>query len=239
MEDRQKTHDIQTRMMEISGTPKAIDPLTQPEPTMPFILSFVVDWANIVTLLGLSSGVLAMVFALQQNYPAAIIAMLWAVLLDWFDGVVARKMPGRSEWHKLIGGHMDTLVDLFCLAVVPATLLLSLGDFSPWVYPGALAIIMAGVLRLSYFDVFGVDKKGTYAGVTLDNSPIVVSAIFFLESFLSHNPFVVILYAAILVMAFLHVAPIRTPKVGRIWYYVFTAYVVMATGGYSYILQRQ
>ena len=95
---------------------------------------------------------------------------------------------------------------------------------------------MAGVLRLSYFDVFGVDSNGTYAGITIDNSPIVVSAVFFLESFIDHNAFVAILYAAILVMAFLHVAPFRTGKLGRVWYYVFTTYVVMATGGYSYIL---
>jgi len=206
---------------------------------MPVILSFVVDWPNIVTLLGLCGGVLAIFFALEQNYPAAIIAMLWAVLFDWYDGVVARALPKRSESHKSVGAHMDSLVDLVTSGVGPAILLLSISDFSAWAYPGALAIIMAGVLRLSYFDVFGVDSKGTYAGITIDNSPIVVSAVFFLESFINHNAFVAILYVAILVMAFLHVAPIRVRKVGRIFYYIFTAYVVMATGGYAYILAAQ
>ena len=162
--------------------------------------------------------------------------MLWAVTFDWYDGVVARALPGRSQAHKSIGVHMDSLVDLVTSAVGPAILLLSVSDFSAWAYPGALAIIMAGVLRLSYFDVFGVDSKGTYAGITIDNSPIVVSAVFFMESFINHNAFVAILYVAVLVMAFLHVAPFRTAKLGRIWYYVFTTYVVMATGGYSYIL---
>ena len=224
------------RIIKNSGGPEEIDIQAKREPAMPIILSMVVDWPNIVTLLGLCSGVLAMFFALEQNYPAAIIAMLWSVLLDWYDGLVARAIPGRSESHKLVGGHMDSLVDLFSSAVVPATLLLSVGDFSPWFYPGALAIIMAGVLRLSYFGVFGVDSNGTYAGVTIDNSPIVLSAIFFLESFLDHGAFVGILYVAVLAMAVLHVAPIRTPKTGQVWYYAFTAYVLMATGGYSYLL---
>ena len=67
----------------------------------PIILSFVVDRANLVSLLGLASGVLAIYFALIQNFPAAIIALLWSVLMDWFDGLVARRMPGRSEAHKL------------------------------------------------------------------------------------------------------------------------------------------
>ncbi len=206
---------------------------------LPIILSFVADWPNIVTLLGLCSGVLAIFFALEQNYPAAIIAMLWAVTFDWYDGVVARALPDRSEANRSVGAAMDSLVDLVTSAVGPAILLLSITDFSAWAYPGALAIIMAGVLRLSYFDVFGVDSRGTYAGITIDNSPIVVSMVFFLESFIDHSAFVAILYTTVLVMAFLHVAPFRTGKLGPVWYYVFTAYVVMATGGYAYILVTQ
>ena len=229
-------NNTDTRTGEDRAGHEAIDALSAGEPQQPIILSFVVDPANIVTLLGLCSGVLAIFFVLAQNYPAAIIALLWAVLLDWYDGVVARATPGRSETHKLVGVQMDSLVDLVTSGVAPAILLLSVGDFSAWLYPGALAIVMAGVLRLAYFNVFGVDKNGTYAGITIDNSPIVVSAIFLLESFLHHNAFVALLYTAVLVLAFLHVAPIRTGKLGGIWYYIVTAYVVMLTGGYSFIL---
>ena len=239
MENPQEMDDTEILMSESGGGPEAANPRAAGESPRPIILSFVADWPNIVTLLGLSCGVLAIFFALEKNYPAAMIAMLWAVLLDWFDGVVARALPGRSDTHRSIGAHMDSLVDLVTSAVGPAILLLSISDFSAWAYPGALAIIMAGVLRLSYFDVFGVDSSGAYAGITIDNSPIVVSVIFYLESFLDHNVFVAILYSAILILAFLQVAPFRTAKTGRVLYYVFTAYVVMATGGYSYILVTQ
>ena len=132
--------------------------------------------------------------------------------------------------------RLDSLVDLVTSGVGPAVLLISVSDFSAWSYPGALAIILAGVLRLAYFDVFGVDENGAYAGVTIDNSPIVLSAIFLLQSFLSHNSFVAVLYGAILVMALLHVAPFRTGKLGRVWNYIFSAYVVLMTGVYSFIL---
>ena len=222
--------------VEVRGEPEAKGVPPVPEPQLPIILSFVVDWPNIVTLLGLCSGVLAIYFALSQNYPAAIIAILWAVLFDWYDGLVARAMPGRSESHKLVGARMDSLVDLVTSAVGPAALLISVSDFSVWSYPGALAIIMAGVLRLAYFDVFGVDKNGSYAGITIDNSPIVLSAIFLLQSFLSQTTFVAVLYATVVLMAGLHVAPFRTGKLGRIWNYIFTAYVVLMTGVYSFIL---
>ena len=127
----------------------------------PIILSLMKDIPNIVTLLGLSSGVLGIYFALAGNFPAAIIAMLWAVLFDWYDGTVARRIPGRSNLLKSIGAKMDSLVDIVSLAVCPAIILLSYGDFSPWFFPGALAIVMAGVVRLAYFDTFGADKDGT------------------------------------------------------------------------------
>jgi len=61
---------------EDGAVPEAIGALSASESKLPVILFFVADWANIVTLLGLCSGVLAIYFALAQNYPAAIIAML-------------------------------------------------------------------------------------------------------------------------------------------------------------------
>ena len=125
------------------------------------ILAFAVDIPNIITLAGLCCGVLGILLAIQGNFPAAIIAMLWAVLFDWYDGPVARRIAGRSDNLKAFGGKLDSLVDIVSLAICPAIILLSYGDFNPWFLPGALAIIMAGVLRLAYFDVFGVDADGT------------------------------------------------------------------------------
>ena len=228
------------RSAEDSAGPEAIGALAGPETKLPVILSFVADWANIVSLLGLCGGVLAIYFALAQNYPAAIIAMLWAVLFDWYDGLVARATTkSRGESHKKVGSHMDSLVDLVTSAVGPAVLLISVSDFSAWSYPGALALIGEGGVRLAYFNVFGVDSRGTYAGITIDNSPIAVSAVFLLHGFLDPNAFVAVLYATILIMALLHVAPLRTRKLSKIWNYIFTAYVVSLTGVYSYILWTQ
>ena len=216
--------------------PVAVAGLAEGSAKSPIILSFVADRANLVSLLGLASGVLAIYFALRQNFPAAIIALLWAVLMDWFDGLVARRTPGRSQSHKLVGAQMDCLVDLVTSAIGPAILLLSVGNLNPWFYPGALALIMAGVLRLAYFGAFGVDEKGTYAGITMDNSPLVVSGVFLLQSFLYPNVFAAVLYSTIVVLAFLHVAPFRTGRVAIGWYYVVTAYVVILTAIYSSIL---
>ncbi len=202
----------------------------------PTILSIVTDFPNIITLLGLSSGILGIYLALLGNFPAAIIAMLWAVLFDWYDGPVARRIPGRSDVQKTIGAKMDSLVDIVSLAICPAIILLSYGQFSAWFFPGALMIVVAGVVRLAYFDVFGVDDDGTIAGLSLDITALVVALVFLLERVLGHNSFAALLYTTIAVLSFLHVAPFRMHKMVGRWYYVVTSYVLILTAVYSYLL---
>ncbi len=211
-------------------------PIVRGENERATILSFLKDIPNIVTLLGLSSGVLGIYFALVENFPAAIIAMLWAVLFDWYDGTVARRIPGRSNVFKSVGAKMDSLVDIVSLAACPAIILLSYGDFSAWFFPGALAIVMAGVVRLAYFDTFGVDNDGTIAGLSLDITPLAVALVFLFESVLNHTAFVALLYTIIVVLSFLHVAPFRMHKMAGRWYYIITAYVLIMTVVYAFIL---
>ncbi len=202
----------------------------------PTTLSLMKDIPNIVTLLGLGSGVLGIYFALVDNFPAAVIAMLWAVLFDWYDGTVARRIPGRSNLLKSIGAKMDSLVDIVSLAVCPAIILLSYGNFNGWFFPGALAIVVAGVVRLAYFDTFGVDKDGTIAGLSLDITPLVVALVFLLDGVLDNSVFAVLLYATIVVLSFLHIASFRMHKMVGRWYYVITAYVLIMTVVYAFIL---
>lgn len=204
----------------------------------PSILSVVTDIPNIITLLGLSSGILGICFALLENFPAAIIAMLWAVLFDWYDGPVARRMSGRSNVQKSIGAKLDSLVDIISLGICPAIILLSYGQFSLWFFPGALIIVMAGVVRLAYFDVFGVDDDGTIAGLSLDITALVVALVFLLEHGMGHNAFASLLYTTIVVTSFLHVAPFRMHKMVGRWYHIITAYVLILTAVYSYLLWR-
>ena len=55
----------------------------------PSMLCFVKDAGNLVTLAGLFCGVGSIYFAIRGIFSAAMIAMLWAVLFDWFDGSIA------------------------------------------------------------------------------------------------------------------------------------------------------
>ena len=97
-------------------------------------------------------------------------------------------------------------------------------------------LIASGVIRFSYFVIFGVDDDGTIKGLSNDIIALVVALVFVLEGVLSHNVFVALLYGVIVVLSFLHVAPFRMRKMVGRWYHVITVYVLVMTVVYIFIL---
>ena len=124
----------------------------------------------------------------------------------------------------MFGGQLDSLIDIVSFGVCPAIVLLSYGDFNPWFIPGAFIIVSAGVLRLSYFNVYGLVGESSYQGLAIDNNGIFLALLFVFHDLVSTSVFTTLLYLVILALAVLNVAPIRTPKLGMGWYYGVSAY---------------
>ncbi|WP_282166879.1 CDP-alcohol phosphatidyltransferase family protein [Shewanella japonica] len=205
--------------------------------TPPSILSLAYDLPNICSLVGLLSALLALYFAMTGNYQAAMIGLIWAVFFDWNDGKIARKMKGRTAQQSQVGAQVDSLIDIVSFGICPAVILLSYGGYSPWLIPGAFLIVTAGVLRLSYFNVFGLDGKSTYQGLAYDNNAIILVFVFLLESFITTSAFTIVLYITLIALSALNVAPIRTPKLnGGLWYYVLALYTLAITSIYGWLL---
>lgn len=195
----------------------------------PSILSFAKDLPNICSLTGLFCTVMAIYFAILGNFPAAMIGLVWAVFFDWSDGIIARRQKGRNDKQREFGGQLDSLIDIVSFGICPALVLLSYGNFSPWFIPGAFLIVAAGVLRLSYFNVFGMVDQSTYRGLAIDNNGIILTLVFLLNGHLTQTIFTPILYGAIVIIASLNVAPLKTPKFTGRWYYVLIMYSVLIT----------
>ncbi len=218
-------------------TEETITPANDSLETPPTIISFAIDLANLCSLAGLLSAVLAIYFAITGNFPAAMIGLVWAVFFDWSDGNIARRMKGRTDKQRLFGGQLDSLIDIVSFGVGPAVVLLSYGDFSPWFLPGAFIIVAAGVLRLSYFNVYGLAGKSTFQGLAIDNNGIFLVLLFVFHDLFSVSVFTVLLYIIILTLAALNVAPIRTPKLSSgSWYFGIVAYTITLTLFYSWQL---
>jgi len=200
------------------------------------MLWFARDLPNVCSLAGLLSAVLGVYFAIRGVFPAVMIALLWAVVLDWSDGLIARRMKGRTGDQRAFGGQLDSLIDLVSFSIAPAVVLLSVGRFSPWFVPGAFVIVATGVIRLSYFNVFGLLDDSTYRGLALDNNVLVLALLFVFEPVVGMTIFAVVLYVALMVLAALNVAPMETPKLGERWYYAVILYALMLSGVYGWQL---
>jgi CDP-diacylglycerol--serine O-phosphatidyltransferase len=206
--------------------------------SQPTILSFLKDLPNLCSLAGLACTILAIYFSLIGNYYAAMIGMVWAVGFDWADGMIARRMKGRTSKQGFFGGQLDSLIDIVNYGVSPAILLLSYGNFDPLFLPGVFVIISASALRLSYFNTYGLSNSTKYTGMALDNNNLILVFIFLFESIFSVGIFSVILYISSLGLSALNVSSIKTPKLSGnlVNVYLLAIYTLGITGLYSWKL---
>jgi CDP-diacylglycerol--serine O-phosphatidyltransferase len=212
--------------------------MTNPKPQQPHqptMLFFARDLPNICSLAGLLCAVLGIYYAILGNFPVAIIGVLWAVLFDWADGIIARQMTGRTDHHRAFGNQLDSLIDIVSFGVFPAVFLLSYGKFSPWFLPGAFLIVATSAIRLSYFNIFGLNDDKTYMGLALDNNVIILAFVFLFEGFFNHTVFSIILYALWMVFLVLNLFPVRTPKFAGKWFYVLIVYTLVLTVIYGWM----
>jgi len=203
----------------------------------PTILSYLKDLPNLCSLAGLACTILAIYFSILGVYYAAMIGMIWAVAFDWADGIIARRMKGRTGNDRAFGGQLDVLIDIVSYGVTPAILLLSYGKFEPIFLAGAFIMLATSAIRLSYFSTFGL-SGGFYTGLALDNNSIILVFIFLFESLFSSGVFSVILYVSCIGLAALNVSQIKTPKFSGniVNVYILATYTLAITGIYGWKL---
>lgn len=206
--------------------------------SQPTILSFVKDLPNLCSLAGLACTILSIYFSILGIYHAAMIGMVWAVAFDWADGLIARRMKGRTGTDSAFGGQLDVLIDIVSYGVTPAVLLLSYGKFEPIFLAGAFLMLAAAAIRLSYFSTFGLAEGAKYTGLALDNNSLILVFIFLFESSFSQGAFSMVLYASGVGLAILNVSPIKTPKLSGnpINVYILAFYTLTISGVYGWKL---
>lgn len=107
---------------------------------------------NILTLLALCAGLTAIRFGLSGDWEKAVLAVMFAAVLDALDGRIARILKGSSKF----GAELDSLADFVSFGVVPGLLLFlwtmdDLGRFG-WIL--VLVYTVCCVLRLARFNTF-------------------------------------------------------------------------------------
>ena len=211
---------------------------SSPELQPKSMLSYAKDLPNICSLTGLACTLLAIYFSILGNYHAAMIGMVWAVAFDWADGLIARRMKGRTDEDRTFGGHLDSLIDIVSFGVAPGVLLMSYGKYEPIFVIGAFIILAVSAIRLSYFNTFGLVGGKIYTGLPLDRNNLLLVFIFLFEGLFNEGTFSIILYVSFLGLAALNISQIKTPKLSGkpINVFILAVYTLMITAAYSWKL---
>jgi len=106
---------------------------------------------NMLTLIGVCIGLTSIRFALDGRFGFAIIAIIFAALIDGLDGRIARLIKGTSK----VGKELDSLTDMISFGVAPAFIMFfwklnNLGKFG-WLL--CLIYVICVALRLARFNV--------------------------------------------------------------------------------------
>ncbi len=106
---------------------------------------------NLLTTGNLFSGLAAILFVFDQNYQAAAIAILVAIIFDVLDGTSARLMNSTSDF----GLQYDSLGDVVSFGVAPGLLMYSWALSTPKMLGAAVmfAFVACGALRLARHNV--------------------------------------------------------------------------------------
>ena len=106
---------------------------------------------NMLTLFGVCIGLTSIRFALDGKFEFAIIAIIFAALIDGLDGRIARLIRGTSK----VGKELDSLTDMISFVVAPAFIMYfwklnTLGKFG-WLL--CLIFVICVALRLARFNI--------------------------------------------------------------------------------------
>ncbi len=114
---------------------------------------------SVLTLLGLCSGITAIRFALEQDWPAAVAAIVCAMLFDMLDGRAARFLGADTPF----GAQLDSLADLVSFGVAPGVLIYmwSLERMGNAGWIAALIFCACSAIRLARFNVQSVRDEGS------------------------------------------------------------------------------
>lgn len=162
---------------------------------------------NIITLLNLFSGSIAVLLAVQNYFVGAALFMFLGIFFDFFDGLVARKLNVQSP----LGLQLDSLADMVTSGLVPGVVMfkllnLSLGNpvlenpdtlwssssmfeglhhYAPLAFIGFF-ITLASAYRLGKFNL-DEDQQSSFTGLPTPANALLIISLPLIMEFQNNN----------------------------------------------------
>ncbi|WP_374441469.1 phosphatidylcholine/phosphatidylserine synthase [Epilithonimonas sp.] len=140
--------------------------------------------ANAFTLGNLFSGCVGIIHLINGDYQATAICIIISLVLDFFDGFIARAMNSSSN----LGGQLDSLADMVSFGFLPGVVMMKMlepfgnqffGIELPFdiKYFGFL-ITLFSCLRLAIFNLDD-DQKYYFKGLNTPSNTILIFGLFY------------------------------------------------------------
>jgi CDP-diacylglycerol--serine O-phosphatidyltransferase len=179
------------------------------------MLGYLRDYANAITATGYVFAILGLFLALNGHIELGTAAMLWTWFLDHWDGHVARKTkdsrrPGMADFGKSFDGFGDFIHGV----LFPSIVIILVGKGSVLSFVAVLALIMAGAIRLSYFENVGLTSDAKFAGLPVSYDTPLLALLLLARPLLPDSAFSTVVALAFVTLALLHITTaIQVPAI--------------------------
>ena len=176
---------------------------------------------NALTILGVCLGLSSIKFAIDLNYPMAIIAIGFAAILDTLDGRVARLIKGTSK----VGKELDSLTDVISFGVAPGFIMYfwALNEIGKFGWMFVLIYTVCCALRLARFNLTVIEETETWKINFFEGVPspaaaglVLLPLILNLSGIVQFKNYAVLSSVAILITSILMISKIPTYSLKRI-----------------------
>ncbi|MEK6949226.1 MAG: CDP-diacylglycerol--serine O-phosphatidyltransferase [Nanoarchaeota archaeon] len=157
-----------------------------------FSIYNLIKFSDIFTLGNMLFGLAAIFFAINKNYLAMSASLFLAVIADYLDGKLARKLGQET----IFGKELDSLADTISFGVAPAIFGFSLIQTNLAIFSFAI-FMFCGILRLARYNI--MDIKGGYEGMPITLNGIIIPILFFLKIPADFYPYIYILLGILMV----------------------------------------
>lgn len=179
--------------------------------------------ANAITLGNLFSGCVGAVHLILGDYQTTAICIILSLVLDFFDGFVARALKANSN----LGTQLDSLADMVSFGLIPGLAMFKMlepfgNEFFGMQLPFAIKysgflITLFSCLRLAIFNL-DEDQKYYFKGLNTPSNTILIFGIYLLTTpyfpfenyaFDKNSISVLILIAITIISSWLLISPIK------------------------------
>ena len=176
---------------------------------------------NTLTIFGVCLGLSSIKFALDSNYAIAVIAIVFAAILDTLDGRVARLVKGESK----VGKELDSLTDVISFGVAPSFVMYfwTINEMGKIGWMLVLIYTVCCALRLARFNLTIVEETESWKINFFEGVPspaaaglILLPLILNLSDVAQFENAAIISSAVILVTSILMVSKLPTYSLKRI-----------------------